>query len=75
MAKIATAHIEIKPVLNDDSLQELMQRIEDAVAAGFERGMAAANRHAGPSRYGNPAGRTEAEVIDILNRHGHNLQK
>lgn len=41
MAKIGTAHIEIKPVLSDDALDELSKRIEDAVAQGVHRGMLA----------------------------------
>lgn len=40
MAKIGTAHIEIKPVLDEAALSALTQRIEDAVAAGVIRGMA-----------------------------------
>lgn len=39
MAKIGTAHIEIKPVLSDEALDELAKRIEDAVALGVQRGM------------------------------------
>lgn len=42
MAKIGTAHIEIKPVISDEALQALMQRIETAVAEGVARGMAKA---------------------------------
>lgn len=42
MAKIGTAHIEIKPVLNEEALDAIAQRIEDAVAAGIERGIARA---------------------------------
>ena len=41
MAKIGTAHIEIKPVINEEALEALVQRIEDAIAAGVARGMAA----------------------------------
>jgi hypothetical protein len=41
MAKIGTAHIEIKPVVSDEALDDdLMQRIADAVAEGVQRGMA-----------------------------------
>ena len=39
MAKIGTAHIEIKPVVNDDALAEITDRITDAVAEGVRRGM------------------------------------
>ena len=39
MAKIGTAHIEIKPVLNDEALAVIVQRIEDAVADGVARGL------------------------------------
>lgn len=40
MAKIGTAHIEIKPVLNEEALDEITRRIEDAVAAAVAAGMA-----------------------------------
>ena len=40
MAKIGTAQIEIKPVINDEALEEITRRIADAVAAGVARGMA-----------------------------------
>ena len=39
MAKIGTAHIEIKPVLDTEALEALTSAIERAVAAGVERGM------------------------------------
>ena len=39
MAKIGTAHVEIKPVLNEDALDALVQRIEDAIAAGVGRAL------------------------------------
>lgn len=39
MAKIGTAHIEIKPVLNEAAMDHLVKRIEDAVAAGVRRGL------------------------------------
>lgn len=74
MAKIGTAHIEIKPVLNDEALQEVLMCIEEAVAVGFRRGVEAAHRGI-VQRYGDPAGRTRAEVVEILNDHGHNLEK
>lgn len=41
MAKIGTAHIEVKPVLNEEALEEIAKRIEDAVARGVSRGMGA----------------------------------
>lgn len=41
MAKIGTAHIEIKPTLDEDGLAALTARIEEAVAQGVMRGMAA----------------------------------
>lgn len=51
MAKIGTAHIEIKPVLNDEALEAIVARIEDAVAQGVARGLATADRRAsGPVR-------------------------
>ena len=37
MAKIGTAHVEIKPVLNEDALAALVKRIEDEVAAAINR--------------------------------------
>jgi hypothetical protein len=39
MAKIGTAHIEVKPVLNEEALDAIVQCIEDAVAEGVRRGM------------------------------------
>lgn len=39
MAKIGTAHIEIKPVINEEALEALVLRIEEAVAAGVARGV------------------------------------
>lgn len=38
MAKIGTAHVEIKPVLSDEALDALCERIADAVAEGVHRG-------------------------------------
>lgn len=43
MAKIGTAHIEIKPVLNEEALAEIGQRIEDAVEAGMTRALSRVN--------------------------------
>jgi hypothetical protein len=40
MAKIGTAHIEIKPVLNDTTLEVISKVIEEAVARGIARGAA-----------------------------------
>lgn len=40
MAKIGTAHIEIKPVLDDDALDTLCQRIERAVSEAVRNGLA-----------------------------------
>ena len=40
MAKIGTAHVEIKPVLNEAALIAIAQQIEDTVAAAVARGMA-----------------------------------
>ena len=42
MAKIGTAHVEIKPVLNDEALEALTSRIADAVAEGVRRGYSTA---------------------------------
>jgi len=40
MAKIGTAQIEIKPVVSEEALNIIMERIAVAVAAGVRRGMA-----------------------------------
>lgn len=40
MAKIGTAHIEVKPVLNEEALEAMAQRIEDAITAAVNRGLA-----------------------------------
>lgn len=42
MAKIGTAHIEVKPVVDEAALEAITERIADAVAQGVERGMARA---------------------------------
>lgn len=47
MAKIGTAHIEVKPVVDDEALETIAERIAAAVAEGVERGMARANRKGG----------------------------
>lgn len=39
MAKIGTAHIEIKPVIDDEALERITARVEEAVAAGVARGI------------------------------------
>jgi hypothetical protein len=39
MAKIGTAHVEIKPVLNEEALEALVARIEDAIAQGVARAL------------------------------------
>jgi len=39
MAKIGTAHIEIKPVIDEAALQSITRRVERAVAEGVWRGM------------------------------------
>jgi len=39
MTKIATAHVEIKPVVNEEALQAILDRIQQAVAEAVERGM------------------------------------
>ena len=49
MAKIGTAHIEIKPVLDQEALDALTVQIEQAIALGVSRGMAAAQGM--PSRF------------------------
>lgn len=40
MAKIGTAHVEIKPVLDEAALAALTDRVAEAVAEGVRRGMA-----------------------------------
>lgn len=39
MAKIGTAHVEIKPVLNEDALDALTKLIEDRVAGAVRAGV------------------------------------
>ena len=39
MAKIGTAHVEIKPVVDEAALAEITRRVADAVAAGVALGM------------------------------------
>lgn len=34
MAKVGTAHLEIKPVLNEEALRIISERIEEAVTRG-----------------------------------------
>lgn len=46
MTKIGTAHIELKPVLNEEALAQIAQTIEDAVAAGVARGLTAGSQDA-----------------------------
>lgn len=41
MSKIGTAHVEIKPVLNEDSLREITERIEREIGEAMERGFLA----------------------------------
>lgn len=64
MAKIGTAHIEIKPVLNKEALAAIVQQIEDAVARGVERALEAADRKAeDASRKQFAAWRNGAKVV------------
>lgn len=46
MAKIGTAHIEIKPVLNEEALEAIVKRIEGAIDAGVTRALHKSKRHA-----------------------------
>ena len=48
MAKIGTAHIEVKPVVDEAALEAIAERIAAAVAEGVERGMAAAHMQKKP---------------------------
>ena len=41
MAKIGTAHVEIKPVLNEEALTAICSEIEQRVAEAVRRGTAA----------------------------------
>jgi hypothetical protein len=43
MAKIGTAHIEIKPVVNLEALDAIAEQLAAAVAEGVARGMRKAN--------------------------------
>jgi len=43
MAKIGTAHVEIKPVLNEAQFDALCKHIEEAVEAAVARGLTKAN--------------------------------
>lgn len=72
MAKIATAHIEIKPVLNEDALQGVLDAIEQAVAIGFSRGVKAVVEGR-VMHYGDPGERTPEEVAALLVSLGHNI--
>lgn len=40
MAKIGTAHVEVKPVLNEAALAKIVDQIEAAVRLGVTRGLA-----------------------------------
>lgn len=40
MAKVGTAHIEIKPVVNEEALGEITEQVANAVAEGVRRGLA-----------------------------------
>ena len=75
MAKIGTAHIEIKPVINEEALEALVQRIEDAVAAGVARGMAGTSSPPVVNIYStDPEARrlkAEAIVADARRRTSH----
>lgn len=44
MAKIGTAHIEIKPTLNEESLAAMVRQIEAAVRGAVAAGLAAAQK-------------------------------
>lgn len=45
MAKIGTAHVEIKPVLNEDALNAVTSQIEAAVQVAVQAGLAGAPVH------------------------------
>jgi len=68
MAKIGTAHIEIKPVINEEALEALVQRIEDAVAAGVARGMSGTSLPPVVNIY------SPAEVIDATHEYARRLK-
>jgi len=44
MAKIGTAHVEIKPVVNEDALTALCLRIQQQVEDAVQRGLESAHR-------------------------------
>lgn len=46
MAKIGTAHVEVKPVIDTAALVEISNLIEAAVRRGVEAGLAAADKKA-----------------------------
>ncbi len=73
MARIGSVHLDIKPVLSDDTLDGIADRIADAVYVGFLRGMDRAKSHGAPTRYGDTGGRTRDEVDAILAECGHDL--
>lgn len=54
MAKIGTAHIEVKPVLNQEALDLITQQIEDAVAAAVTAGLQRQSHAGGPLKFRTP---------------------
>ncbi len=52
MAKVGTVHVEIKPVLNQEALDDVCAHIEEAVAAAVSRGLATPPPPSSPSSLG-----------------------
>lgn len=64
MSKVGTtAHIEIKPILNEEALAAILDRLENAFVDVFERRVEARVRS---RKYGDAGGRCRCQVEDIL---------
>ena len=46
MATVGTAHVKIKPVLDEEALEQIAARIEEAVRQAVAKALAEANRRA-----------------------------
>jgi hypothetical protein len=80
MAKIGTAHIEIKPVVNEEALDALAQRVGEVVRQAIEeataRGVFAVEfPDHNVYKVGDPGDRSPEEVRDVLSDLGHNIEK
>ena len=65
MAKIGTAHVEIKPVINDEALDQITKRVEEAVAEGVRRGMRAVPSYPTYPQWWVTSGQTSSVGIPI----------